>query len=506
MTLSSRRYFFFACIIVALCTTAAAYPTAKFNSEQVFPAASWQKVKSLRAAGWSEDKLDIARPYAESIHSSAVMVIQGSEVIAEWGNVEQKINSYSMRKSLISGIYQAGAETFLVERLYEYLMSFVEVQSGDVRILFPVGENEFVAGPTFLAAQPTEWQITFAMNSAGDATSLQAVQGGKRREARQFVLHREDVIFHNGDVTLAGALISPAGRGPHPALVFTHGSGPATRQSYFGLGFLLASQGIAALMYDKRGSGDSTGNLTRFTYTDLADDAVAGARFLQSRREIDPARIGFWGISEGAWTAPLAASRLPGTAFVIAASGGGLSPAEGELLDSEDQLHTDGRFSDVDIAEALAFQRARDRYMRTKEGWEEYAAAQKKAVERPWYGYPTTDLFGPERPDDPEWHNKALYYFYDPSPALRRLRCPFLGIAGALDTPAATERSMAAMRSALTSGGDKYFTLRVLSQANHDSFEATTGNTEKLNGVKVFSPEFFPLITDWVRKAALDKK
>ena len=212
------------------------------------------------------------------------------------------------------------------------------------------------------------------------------------------------------------------------------------------------------------------------------------------------------GDSEGAWTAPLAASRLPGTAFVIAASGGGLSPAEGELLDSEDQLHTNGRFSDVDIAEALAFQRARDRYMRTKEGWEEYAAAQKKAVERPWYGYPTTDLFGPERPDDPEWHNKALYYFYDPSPALRRLRCPFLGIAGALDTPAATERSMAAMRSALTSGGDKYFTLRVLSQANHDSFEATTGNTEKLNGVKVFSPEFFPLITDWVRKAALDKK
>ncbi len=49
-------------------------------------------------------------------------------------------------------------------------------------------------------------------------------------------------------------------------------------------------------------------------------------------------------------------------------------------------------------------------------------------------------------------------------------------------------------------------TLRVLSQANHDSSEATTGNTEKLNGVKVFSPEFFPLITDWVRKAALDKK
>jgi len=155
MTLSSRRYFFFACIIVALCTTAAAYPTAKFNSEQVFPAASWQKVKSLRAAGWSEDKLDIARRYAESIHSSAVMVIQGSEVIAEWGNVEQKINSYSMRKSLISGIYQAGAETFLVERLYEYLMSFVEVQSGDVRILFPVGENEFVAGPTFLRC-PTD--------------------------------------------------------------------------------------------------------------------------------------------------------------------------------------------------------------------------------------------------------------------------------------------------------------------------------------------------------------
>ena len=106
MTLSSRRYFSFPCIIVILCTTVA----ITLNSAPVFPTASWQRVKSLKASGWSEERLDIARRYAESIHSSAVMVIQGGELIAQWGNVDQKINSYSMRKSLISalfGIYSA---------------------------------------------------------------------------------------------------------------------------------------------------------------------------------------------------------------------------------------------------------------------------------------------------------------------------------------------------------------------------------------------------------------
>jgi CubicO group peptidase (beta-lactamase class C family) len=72
-----------------------------------FPGKSWPQIGSLDAAGWSSAKLLIARRYAEndSIHSSAVMVVQGGEVVAQWGDIDKKISSYSIRKSLISALY-----------------------------------------------------------------------------------------------------------------------------------------------------------------------------------------------------------------------------------------------------------------------------------------------------------------------------------------------------------------------------------------------------------------
>jgi len=40
---------------------------------------------------------------------------------------------------------------------------------------------------------------------------------------------REDVSFHNGDVTLAGTLLIPRTQGPHPAIILIHGSLAETR-------------------------------------------------------------------------------------------------------------------------------------------------------------------------------------------------------------------------------------------------------------------------------------
>jgi CubicO group peptidase (beta-lactamase class C family) len=78
----------------------------------IFPGGSWQQISSLEKAGWSKDKLLAARQYgnADSIHTSAVVVIQGGEVVDQWGDFDRKIDSYSIRKSLLSalfGIYSA---------------------------------------------------------------------------------------------------------------------------------------------------------------------------------------------------------------------------------------------------------------------------------------------------------------------------------------------------------------------------------------------------------------
>jgi len=61
----------------------------------------------LEKAGWSKEKLAAARQYAQtdSIHTSAVVIVQGGEVVDEWGDFDQKLDSYSVRKSLLSALY-----------------------------------------------------------------------------------------------------------------------------------------------------------------------------------------------------------------------------------------------------------------------------------------------------------------------------------------------------------------------------------------------------------------
>jgi CubicO group peptidase (beta-lactamase class C family) len=77
------------------------------NSRDAFPGASWQRITTPEKAGWSKDRLAAARQFAEtdSIHTSAVMIIQGGEVVDQWGDFDKKIDAYSVRKSLISALY-----------------------------------------------------------------------------------------------------------------------------------------------------------------------------------------------------------------------------------------------------------------------------------------------------------------------------------------------------------------------------------------------------------------
>ena len=402
------------------------------------------------------------------------------------------------------GIYRAGSRLFLFESLNEYYAcNAVELPSGKIRNLFPVQSNRFIAGPALLEALPQEQSFTF-FNGDEPVRKVRIASRRNRFTASQIALPSEEVKFKNGDVTLAGTLILPASPGPHPAIIFMHGSGGSPRVSYFGFGYWLASRGIAVLKYDKRGSGESTGSFT--TYEDLADDAVAGARMLQSRAEIDRKGIGFWGISEGGWTAPEAASRFTDAAFVIVVSGGGLSPAEGEIYDTEDQLRSDGRFSEADIRQALAFQRARDHYAQKHEGWDEYAGLLKIALTKPWYNYPTTDLFGAAKADSAFWRSKARTYFYDPLPALRSVRCPFLGLRGGVDDPVGGRLGLTAMQQALAAAGNKDITMRMIPRANHELFEADSGVSAELARTKRFAPEVLPLMTQWLEKRVLRKR
>src|SRR5439155_3907294 len=108
---------------------------------------------------------------------------------------------------------------------------------------------------------------------AADGTLQWHERDSPPARAEPLPLRAEEVRFANGDVALAGTLLLPPGPGPHPACVVVHGSGGQWRDCVRLIADFLASVGVAALAYDKRGTGASTGDWDRASLPDLAEDA-----------------------------------------------------------------------------------------------------------------------------------------------------------------------------------------------------------------------------------------
>jgi len=135
----------------------------------------------------------------------------------------------------------------------------------------------------------------------------------------------ESAHFESHGVTLAGSIAFPVAAPPHAAVVFIHGSGKQTRN--LELAQRLARAGIAALVYDKRGAGESGGeyegnqSVSEQNISLLADDAVAALNALAAHPSLENVPLGFTGISQAGWIAPLAARRSGRTRFLLLWSG-----------------------------------------------------------------------------------------------------------------------------------------------------------------------------------------
>lgn len=136
------------------------------------------------------------------------------------------------------------------------------------------------------------------------------------------------VMFNNGPVVLRGTLFMPAGAFRHPAVVIAHGLGAEGRAADRELALAFARNGFAALTYDNRGVGESTGDWRRAAYSDMASDAIYGIGMLGMRPDIDPARIGLFARGQGATMSPMVAERNAGLPFIIAVSPVGVDHAE----------------------------------------------------------------------------------------------------------------------------------------------------------------------------------
>jgi dienelactone hydrolase len=312
-------------------------------------------------------------------------------------------------------------------------------------------------------------------------------------------IRKQQVHFRNGDITLAGTLFLPAGSRVHPAVVLFHGSGPEPRNTFMGRWF--AEQGIAALTYDKRGVGESTGDFKTVPFQTLVDDGLAAIAFLKARADIESNRIGVWGLSQGGWLGPLAASRSKDVAFVIAVSGPGVSPGEQMIFYYGTQLRDQG-VPAQQVAEASDLRRKVWRYLSTGEGYDEASTALQQAQSQPWFAAikeQPDGLFAKSPAskilDDPAIRAQQWFKFeidYDPRSALRKLTVPALFLFGGQDELVPVQRSADIIRQTLTESGHRDFTIKTFPDADHNIRLRTPDG-------RPFAPGYLDTMREWAR-------
>jgi hypothetical protein len=264
--------------------------------------------------------------------------------------------------------------------------------------------------------------------------------------------------------TIAATLVTPANPGPHPVVVWIHGRGKSTRAGLRGLARIFAERGVASLIYDKRGAGESGGDHDAASLHDHAADVLAMLDHLAARKDIDRAQIGLRGNSAGGWVAAIVATRtkVP-LAFIITTVG----PAESVM---DQQIHvattrmrrSELRFTAEEIAAAAAHMTLVTRFAYTGHGWDELRASVARAKASRWASF--VDLPENEQYEDILW---VRLNQYDPAPDLKKIRTPFLALYGGDDYVTPPEENVARMERYLAEAGNKDFKIAVIPGAGH---------------------------------------
>jgi pimeloyl-ACP methyl ester carboxylesterase len=296
-----------------------------------------------------------------------------------------------------------------------------------------------------------------------------------------------DITFANGAVTLTGSLLLPRTGNALPAVVFLHGSGAEGRWASRYLAAQFAGRGFAALIFDKRGVGGSTGDWRQATLDDLAADGAAAVARLRQEPRIDHLRIGLHGHSQGGTLAPLVAARAPGVAFVIGSAAAGLPTDSTELFSILSSVYPGAPSAeDSTSARAYASELVAVAYHGRPRGRLDSLATALR--DRPW--------FFPLPPANASyWSFSAAYAQYRALEWWARVRVPVLLIYGAEDQRVPATESAARIAAALRSAGNADVTVRILPGADH-TFRLPPGPS----GWPVTAPDYLANLLEWLAK------
>lgn len=288
--------------------------------------------------------------------------------------------------------------------------------------------------------------------------------GSAEQQGNRLAFEQIESDFAGDNEQLKGRLVLPVNTSKLAIVVMVHGSEAASAVQFNTWQRLLPAMGVGVFVYDKRGTGGSTGEYTQ-DFKVLANDAVAAAAEARRLGGDKLESLVLFGTSQGGWVAPLAASQMEAAQNkvdrVIVGYGLAVSPNDEDREQVLLEMRALG-YTDADLAQADEVAKATGRLMASgfREGFGEYARVRQAYASRPWFsqinGEYTGDILSYPAlvlrllaPIARRIGNQGTTWDYDPMPVLNTLTVPQLWVIAGDDTeapPATTLDRLSALK------------------------------------------------------------
>lgn len=359
-----------------------------------------------------------------------------------------------------------------------------------------LGRLEAKADGSYVAPTPGGLRLTFEPCASG---LVQMEDGGATVTGQRLPLVVRETRFQSGAVSLRGKLVLPPGGKAKALAVWIGGSNNDPDTDDVAWQYELARRGVGVFVYDKRGTGGSTGDLTADFNLRAADTAAAVAEARRLAPKV--AKVGVIGASQGGWVAPLTATLTPLDFVVPAFALAEGVPAQDKAVVAE-QLRRAGHGEDAQ-RQAAELASAAEVVVRSNftTGYEALETLKAKYQGQAWYAAiqprSYTGVLMRITPEQARAGGPAqaqgLSFNYEPRPVIETIKPRQLWLLGGSDRQAPSARTVEILQEIQHTRAD--LDVVVFPAADH-------GLTERFKGAggetSAYSRGLFDLLASWI--------
>jgi len=372
--------------------------------------------------------------------------------------------------------------------------------------LFPTGDGTFESGPGWSGRKPVILRA-----SLGDCAARSITWRPENAPALTGTRVAQRVVPFNvaaRDVSLYGELHLPEKNKPRAVVILHYGSGGDAATVYNYVQHLLPLDDIAVVVFDKRGTGRSTGSLTAHI-GQLADDMIPVVNAVRQMPQVQGLPLGLMGESQGGWVVPLVATKTP-VDFVVVSYGLAISMAEEDHQELLQGLEWRNAGPD-EIARAEAVRKITHRIVLSHftEGVDELERLKAAHGNEDWFKALRGDFTDALTHTPPEQMDAVRKFLsmpydieYDPKPVIASVKPPMLWVLAARDTEAPSKTTIAILRELQAKG--RPIDLAVFPNADHGIIEFA-GDKPDSDLADHTAPGYFELLADWITTRRLDR-